>query len=61
MMYDDYYLEVDVEDCPVCDGEGVVSDEYREVMICTECSGSGLVVHRNPNKFKNNNHLKKDQ
>jgi len=57
-MYDDYYREVTVEDCPVCAGEGVVWDDHFDQMICTECNGTGLLIKRNPNKFKDNDHLR---
>lgn len=57
-MYDDYYREVTVEDCPVCSGEGLVWDNHFEQMICTECNGTGLLIKRTPNKFKDNDHLR---
>ena len=52
MQHDDYYREVDLEDCPVCDGEGIVRGNFNDLTMCLECKGTGLLIHKKQNPFK---------
>jgi DnaJ-class molecular chaperone len=57
-MYDDFYREVDIENCQICGGEGLVSGANLEEVICPECHGTGLLIKKkklNDNKYLSEN------
>jgi len=57
-MNDDSYLGYYVDECPACGGEGVCWDPHFDVIVCTECGGSGLKLRRKPNRFKIDDNMK---